>query len=151
MDKRGISTSRAALACRVVRLSLACRNGSSAVEFALILPLLMTCVMGTLQMGAMMYSYNLMAASARDTARAMAVCTITTEADAKVQAKKTLPPWVSDASWVITPVIGADVSMTISVDVKQASILTYIPMSLGTLTTFVTMRKEPLAFGGGSC
>lgn len=130
---------------------LACRRGTSAAEFALILPLLLTLVIGTLQVGAMMYSYNLMVSSARDTVRAMAVCTITTEADAKTQAMKSLPPWVPKAKWTITPAIGTDVSMRISVPVTQAAILSYIPFTITDLTTFVTMRKEPLAFGGGAC
>ncbi len=108
-------------------------------------------LLGTLQVGAMMYSYNLMVGSARDTARAMAVCTITTVTDARTQALKSLPPWVPASSWVITPVIGSDVSMTITVDTTKAAILSYIPITLPQLTTFVTMRKEPLAFGGGSC
>ena len=134
-----------------VRRLLASRHAATAAEFALILPLLLTLVIGTLQVGAMMYSYNLMVSSARDTARAMAVCTITTIADAKTQALKSLPPWVAAASWTITPVIGTDVSMTISVPITQAALLSYIPFNITDLTTFVTMRKEPLAFGGGSC
>ena len=130
---------------------LACRRGASAAEFALVLPLLLTLLLGTLQVGAMMYSYNLMVSSARDTARAMAVCTITDVSAARVQALQSLPPWVAANSWTITPVIGADVSMRITVDTAKAAILSYIPIDIGQLTTFVTMRKEPLAFGGGAC
>ncbi|QXQ04967.1 pilus assembly protein [Sphingosinicellaceae bacterium] len=134
-----------------IRELLASRRAASAAEFALVLPLLLTLILGTLQVGAMMYSYNLMASSARDTVQAMAVCTITTIADAKTQALKSLPPWVPKAHWVITPAIGTDVSMQISVPVTDAAILSYVPFTLTNLTTFVTMRKEPLAFGGGSC
>ena len=51
----------------------------------------------------------------------------------------------------ITPVIGNDVSMTISVDPALAAVVAYLPIIPGPLTTTVTMRKEPLAFGSGAC
>ena len=143
MDNRGVS--------RFWRKALACRSGAAAAEFALLLPLLMTIMMGTLQVGMMMYSYNLMVATARDTARAMAVCTITTDTGAKTNMYPNLPPWVPQGSWIIDTVFGPDVSVRVRVDITKASILSYIPFSIGQLDTYVQMKKEPLAFGGGSC
>ena len=128
------------------------RSGASAVEFALILPVLLLLVFGTFQVSLLMYSYNLMVGAARDATRAMAVCTISNYSDAIAQARKALPPWVSSNDWTITPVIQAgltgDVSMTISVDPRKAAVISYIPFTFPALTAFTEMRKEPLAFGG---
>ncbi len=117
----------------------------------MVLPLLLLILMGTIQMSMMMFSYNVMVSTARDTARAMAVCTIRDETDAITQARRNKPAWLTDDDWQVTPVIAPYVSMTISVSAAKAAILNYIPYDFGTLTTKVTMRKEPLAFGGGAC
>lgn len=128
-----------------------CCRGSSAAEFALVLPILLLLVMGTIQISMLMYSYNVMVSIARDTARAMAVCTYTDVATATAHIRRDLPPWVDPSDWTITPVIASDVSVTISVDPGKAAVLSYVPFSLNKLTAYVVMRKEPLAFGGGSC
>ncbi len=107
--------------------------------------------MGTMQMSILMYCYNVMVSTARDTARGMAVCTYTDSATASAHIRANLPPWVDPSAWTIVPIIASDVSVTISVDPGKAAILRYIPFSLGTLKTSIVMRKEPLAFGGGSC
>ena len=130
---------------------IGCTGGASAAEFAIVLPLLLSILMGIMQMSMMMYSYNVMVSGARDTARAMAVCTITDLPAAIKQARYLQPPWISDDEWTVTPVIASDVSVTISVDAAKASILSYLPFDFGTLRAKVTMRKEPLAFGGGAC
>ncbi len=132
-------------------MALQCCRGASAAEFAIVLPLLLLLILGTLQIGMLMYSYNVMVSAARDTARAMAVCTITDLPTAIAQTRKLQPVWIANADWVVTPVIASDVSLTISVTAAKAAILTYIPVNFGSLTTKVVMRKEPLAFGGGSC
>lgn len=129
---------------------MANNGGASAAEFALVLPILLLLVLGTLQAGMMMFSYNVMVSAARDAARAMAVCTIDT-GGARAQSLASKPPWLADADWQTTATTGADVTMAISVDAAKAAILSYVPFGIGTLTANVTMRKEPLAFGGGSC
>ena len=132
-----------------------CVRGSSAAEFALILPVLMLMLFGTLQVSLLMYSYSLMAGAARDATRAMAVCTVTDPGTAAAQALANLPAWVKPTDWTITPVIGGpgpgDVSMTISVDPAKASIINLVPLLSGPLATHVTMRKEPLAFSSDPC
>jgi len=131
---------------------LACRAGASAAEFALVLPLLLILLFGTLQVGMLMYSYNTMLGAARDASRAMAVCTITVESEATDQVLKSLPPWVPAGDWDIKTVIGnPDVSTTIKVDPAKAAIISYLPFELDVLQAQVVMRKEPLAFGGGAC
>ncbi len=122
------------------------------MEFALLVPVLVTLMFGTLQVGLLMFSYNLMVSAARDTTRAMAVCSVTDTTTAATQALASLPPWIAAGAWTITPVIGSpDVSTTISVDPAKAMIVNVIPVSFPLLTASVTMVKEPLAFGGGSC
>ena len=138
--------------CRLLlRPVLDCTSGASAAEFAIVLPLLLLLMLGTLQVSMLMYSYNVMVSAARDTARAMAVCTIQDLPSAIKQARYLQPAWIADGDWVVTPVIASDVSLSISVDAAKAAIINYIPVDFGTLTTKVVMRKEPLAFGGGSC
>ena len=132
---------------RMVRMN----GGASAAEFALILPVLLLMLFGTLQVSLLMFSYNRMADAARDATRAMAVCTVTDPSIASTQALANLPAWVPQDKWTITPVIGSDVSMTISVDPALAGVIPILPFLSGPLKTTVTMRKEPLAFGSGAC
>lgn len=127
------------------------QGGASAAEFALMLPLLLTMMFGTLQVSMLMYSYNVMVSAARDATRAMAVCTITEPGQARTQSLTSKPSWLTDGDWATSATIGDDVSMTISVPATKAGILSYVPFGLGTLTASMTMRKEPLAFGNGSC
>ncbi len=127
------------------------RSGAAAAEFAFVLPVLLLLMFGTFQTGLLMFSYNKMINAARDTARAMAVCTITDSTTATNQVLKNLPAWVPASGWTITPTFGSDVSVSVSVDPRKAAVISYVPFSFGTLTAAVTMRKEPLAFGAGSC
>ncbi len=135
------------------RLAVAtCNSGASAVEFAIVLPVLLLLMFGTFQIAMLMFSYNVMVSTARDTVRAMAVCTITDLATATTTAQNSLNveiPWVN--KWTITPSIGSDVEMTISVDPAKAAVLSYLPFSLNPLTAHVQMLKEPLSAGAGSC
>ena len=61
---------------RLLRALAGHRGGASAAEFALVIPLLVTFLFGSIQYGVMMFTYNLMQDAARDTARGMAVCSI---------------------------------------------------------------------------
>ena len=131
---------------------VASRSAAAAAEFALLVPLLATILFGTFQIGLLMWSYNQMVSAARDTTRSMAVCSVTNTMTAASNTLPLLPPWISAASWTITPVIGApDVSTTISVDASQAMILNFVPIALGPITASVTMTKEPLAFSSVPC
>jgi len=136
------------------RTVVARRDGLAAAEFALMLPMLLIMIFGTMQMSLMMYSYNTMVSVARDTARSMAVCTVTDSTTAYQNAQQSRPPWLTENDWHVTPTIPigqGDVSMTITVDAAKAGVLNYLPIHFGDLTTTVVMRKEPLAFGAGSC
>ncbi len=133
---------------------LADSGGTAAAEFALMLPMLLLMIFGTMQISLLMYSYNVMVTSARDTARAMAVCTITDTTGANLQAQASRPPWLSANDWQVQPTLPVgqgDVSLAITVSAAKAALINFLPVDFGNLSTVVTMRKEPLAFGSGSC
>lgn len=121
------------------------RRGSAAVEFAMVLPMLMTVLIGTMQYGLLMFTYASMLDAARNATRKLAVGAAT-EAQAKTAALAVLPSWVAAANWTITPQDTAttgttSVQTTIAVPAKKASVLSFVPMPT-TLTVKVVMRKE---------
>lgn len=129
------------------------RAGAAALEFALVLPLLLTLMLGTVQAGMMVFTYNAMVSAARDQARALAVCSVG-QAEAKTNALAELASiiWVPPTSFGVSATAAApDVSVTITVPTAKAMILNYVPFAPPSLTTTVTMEMEPLAFGGGTC
>ena len=142
-----------------LRVLCASRGGSAAVEFAVVLPLLMLIMFGTLQISLLMVSYNLMISAARDTARALAVGTLPDPATAQNfdanAALSVLPGWVPRSAWTVQATCDAsangNVGMTISVDPAVASLITYLPLNLPLLTTHIVAHKEPLSFGAGTC
>ena len=124
---------------------LRCRRASSAVEFALIAPLLLTLLCGTFQYGILMFAYNAMESAARDATRQLSTGTAS-EADARTAAQTNLPPWVSTQLWnVVTRDVGSTgtdrVQTTISVPSDAVSILNLVPMPQ-TLSVKVVMQKE---------
>jgi hypothetical protein len=94
-----------------------------------------------------------MISSARDTARAMAVCSVTDPVTAQGLALQNLPPWVDSGAWTVSPNFGStDVSMTISVNPLTLMMMNYLPINFDQLSTTITLVKEPEATGtGGSC
>ena len=127
------------------RVALGCRSGASAVEFALIVPLLLTLVCGTFQYGILMFAYNAMQNAARDATRQMSTGSAT-ETTAKTAARNNLPPWVGSDSWTITTrdvgTTGTNqVDTTISVNSTAVSLLTLVPMPQ-TMSVKVVMQKE---------
>ena len=63
------------------------QGGASAVEFALIAPLLFTLLLGTIQYGSLFLVQTRMTDTARDTARRHAVGDLATDSDAEDYAK----------------------------------------------------------------
>lgn len=115
------------------------------MEFALLLPILTTMLLGTFQYGILIFSYNTMLNTARNGARAMAVGAAT-EAQVVETALLNLPGWVPEAEWSIvardTATTGTNqVTTTITVESRFAALLTFVPMP-ETIDVNVVMLKE---------
>ncbi len=87
---------------RQIRSLRRSRDGNAAVEFALILPVLLALVFGCLEFGMIAYTYNATGSVARDAARQLAINQLTpAQVDGYVRNK--LPRWVrSEAQLAIT-------------------------------------------------
>lgn len=121
------------------------RSGASAVEFALLLPLMTLMLAATMQYGVLMFTYNAMLNTARNGARAMAAGS-STEAEVITTAKANLPKWVPTAKWKIVPqnekTTKSDrVTARITVDSQYATVLPLAPMP-SEIEVFVVMLKE---------
>lgn len=103
------------------------RSGAVAAEFALILPLLTLFLMGTIQLGFLVYTYNSMLTGARNGARQIAFGTSVAQATTSV--RQWLPPWAASAATVtITENDGGLARVRISVPGASASIGRLVPM-----------------------
>lgn len=71
------------------------RSGSAAAEFALVLPLLTTLLLGIIEFGTVFYSYSAMQFAASSAARQMAV-NVADQATAISAARDVLPGWARD-------------------------------------------------------
>ncbi len=121
------------------------RRGSAALEFAMVLPMLVTVLIGTMQYGLLMFTYASMLDAARNATRKLAV-SVASESQARTAALAVLPSWIAAARWTVTPqdtgTTGTtSVQTTISVGSSYASVLHLVPMP-ATLTVKVVMRKE---------
>jgi Flp pilus assembly protein TadG len=121
------------------------RRGNAAVEMALLLPLMTIMICGTFQYGVLLFTYNSMLNTARNSARALAVGSAS-EAAVTTSAKASLPPWVKGPDWTVTPqdtaTTGTNQVITeISVLSAKATIMPFVPMP-ETLAVRVVMLKE---------
>ena len=140
-------------------------SGANAVEFALVILVLVPFILAILEFGIILFTYNNMEQAARETARVLAVQEATllrAEAVANAQlgfsglnftitrcAPDTAdtcqgPDWPCDppASPCLDPL--KDVSVKIAVPLAEASLIDFFGFfSDGDLTATVTMRKEP--------
>ncbi len=111
----------------------------------MVLPMLITLMIGTFQYGLLMFTYASMLDAARNATRKLAVGSAT-EAQARTGALSVLPTWIPAASWTITPQDSTttgttSVQTTIVVPSAKASVLNLAPMP-ASLTVKVVMRKE---------
>lgn len=121
------------------------RRGVAATEFALVLPVLITLLIGTMQYGLLLFTYSSMLEAARNATRRLAVGAAS-ESQARDAALLVLPAWIASGNWTITPEDSATtgttaVQTTISVSSQFAAVLNLVPMP-STLTVRVVMRKE---------
>lgn len=124
------------------------RDGSAAVEFALILPVLLLFLFGIVQFGFLFSVYNTMVHAAREGARGMAVEQLTAaEGEALVQTRlaayANLPFTVDATEPDPTDPADLDVVVEISVPLEQAMLVDALGLvDGGTLDTQIVMRRE---------
>ncbi len=125
-------------------------SANAAVEFAIVVPVLLLIVFGIIQFGMILFTYNNMVQAAREAARTLAVQE-TTVADAQTIALNQLafsglPFTVTICEPATVPCAGnpaTDVSVTITVPLSQATIVDFLGLfSTGDLEATVAMRKE---------
>ncbi len=133
------------------------KSGANAVEFAVVLPVLLLIVLGIIQFGVIFFTYNNMVQAAREAARTLAVQEATaTEAQqialnqlgfsglaytVTVCEPDAVPPHGPACVPPLDP--NSDVSVTITVPLSEATLVDILGLfSTGDLEATVTMRKE---------
>jgi Flp pilus assembly protein TadG len=121
------------------------QSGASAVEFALVAPLLFTLLMGVIQYGSLFLIQSRMTDTARDTARGLALGIIKNEPDAEEYARTQLsglsPHVEATASLPRPPEL--DVSVVIAVPKAEVAWINFVPIGMdGNLTAQFHMLKE---------
>lgn len=117
-------------------------QGSTAVEFVLVLPVVMIILMGVMQFGAVLYTKSEMINTARETARRMAVAELSTT-DAVTLAKNILND--SGTRFTVTATaVAPDVTVLITIPMDDAALGLSFPVDFSgdTLTAQVVMRAE---------
>ncbi|GJD95817.1 TadE/TadG family type IV pilus assembly protein [Methylobacterium iners] len=125
-------------------------RGTSAVEFALLIPVFLILVMGTIEFGMIAYTYNASTSAARNVARQLATNRIKVS-DASEKAKENLPNWVKSSATVAVSQSNAsdpnsnEFTVDIKVPAGDAAISNVLIWAYGALVinTKVTMQQEP--------
>jgi Flp pilus assembly protein TadG len=124
-------------------------SGVSAVEFALIAAVLVTLMIGIIELTLVIYTYTQAGNATRDVARRIASSRLTTT-DASDAVKAQLPQWVRNSANVTatqtTPAIPAANQITVSVSfpAARATPTTFLSFAYGssTLTRTLTMAQQ---------
>ena len=122
------------------------RDGTAAVEFAFIMPILLMLFSGIVQFGSIMFLENHMTNVARETSRRVAVGELTL-ADAPSSVQQALVNWgvTYEVSVAATDVGGGnqDITVAISLPMAEAALMDVLGVfQSGNLTAAVTMRQE---------
>ena len=126
------------------------QQGSSAVEFGIVAPLLLMLIMGIVDVGNLLFVYNSMLNAAREASRSVAVAE-QTAAQAKTTAETTLAKHRGKSGAipftvvVTVPATPADkeIKTTISAPLSQALMLDMFGlMGSATMTAVSSMRQE---------
>lgn len=113
-------------------------RGSPAVEFALIAPVFMLFLFGIVQFGFAFFTYNDMFNGAREGARRLAVGVTESEAINRAEESMTLA-----RNYSFVPASSShDVTMSVTLTLADAMIISVIPLPDIVLTASATMRKE---------
>ena len=97
-------------------------SGASAVEFALIAPLLFTLLLGTIQYGSLFLIQARMTDTARDTARRLAVGDLPTEKAAAEYAAGQLAQWSNSFSATARLPVPPDHDVTVKLSVPKREV-----------------------------
>lgn len=124
------------------------RDGSVAVEFALVTPILMGLLFGTIEYGLSLFTYSSMQTAARDVTRQMAVNTVASTA-AVAEIRSRLPGWMRTNATITVSQSAAGNAATnvyttvVSVPMSKASPINfYTSATSGTMRTEIKMKQE---------
>jgi Flp pilus assembly protein TadG len=120
-------------------------SGVSAVEFAMVVPLLVAMLMGTIQYGSIFLVQMRMNDTARDTARRLAVGDLHTQREGEEFARAQLSDWPA-AFHVVADLPkppDRDIAVTITVSMTDAAILNFVSVGLeGDMRSEIHMMME---------
>ncbi len=131
----------------IVRSCWRSERGVAAVEFALVLPIVLLVLSGIIQFGFVLFLQSHVADVARETARRAAVGELA-QAEAEQFAQDSLLNWGVTYSVAVTPPDpndpnDTDVDVQISLHMSQAALIDVLGLfQSGTLTAAVTAREE---------
>ncbi len=118
------------------------RSGVAAVEFAFVVPVLVTLLTGIIQLGGIMFVQNNMGDVSRETARNLAVGQLTS-AEAQQFAEDRLFSWGGSYTVTVTNPVPSDVSVQIEIAMADVALLDYLGLfQTGDLRAVTTMRVE---------
>ena len=127
------------------------KRGVTAVEFALVAPLLIFIAFGAIEFGLIFYCHTIAGHAAWDTARQLATNRIKTT-DVDVTARDQLPSWMRASATITQASTSADpfvnrYTITISFPATAASTTGVVNWAYSTLvlTSQTTMQQEPLS------
>jgi Flp pilus assembly protein TadG len=130
-----------------VRLTLAHRRGSVALEYAIVAPLMFAMVLGIIEYGFVFYGYSAVQTAANQTARDIAVNTSgITSAESTLNAK--LPTWIGPSEVTVvqttpTDLAKSNIVITAVTDAGNATpIKIFTSMLPMDLTTTVSVKTE---------
>jgi Flp pilus assembly protein TadG len=124
-------------------------GGATAIEFALVAPILIALVMGAIEFSLILFTYTSAGAAARDVARRVATSRLA-PADATAAIKQQMPPWVQSATTVVVNQTAPSnpstnqISVVVNFPARNATptnvmLVTYESLNL---STSVTMQQE---------
>jgi Flp pilus assembly protein TadG len=119
------------------------RRAGAAFEFALLVPMLMTMMLGTVQYATLYYSYSAMLGAARTATRAVAIGSQTATA-AEATARTTLPNWVPSGNYTVSITDGAagsQVITQITAPSSKAALMPYLPMPANVVARVVMIKE----------
>ncbi len=124
--------------------------GQDLIEFALVLPVLLLLLLGIMEFGIIIFSYNTVANAAREGAR-LGVLPISTQADVRAQTCRKLAGVVDEGACLadanLVDVQLEQSTVTVEVTYEHSLITGYIVQAVGgephvTLHTVTTMQRE---------